>query len=208
MWPYQCHRFVSQSFRVHEVSLATMRSIARPTVQRLAATAAAPSCNTEKIKADQRRHVVRSVSPSTCARSAVGKELFPSSFPVVFALFGKWNTALEVQYWCDISPFSWKRPWGPFESFLCTLLSQIFPDSDLSQPIGTLAWTGQSHWFPIPSWHNNDCQRTSETCPWPKCNPHCSIKSNLQLPTSLFYHWSRWCLRPFLLLWSFPSINK
>lgn len=31
--PYQCQRFVQQSFRVHEVSLATMRSIVRPTVE-------------------------------------------------------------------------------------------------------------------------------------------------------------------------------
>lgn len=37
-------------------------------------------------------------------------------------------------------------PWGPSKVFfLLTLLSQIFPDSDLSQPIGTLDWTGHCH---------------------------------------------------------------
>ena len=30
VWPYQCHRIVWQPFRVHEVSLVTMRSIAWP----------------------------------------------------------------------------------------------------------------------------------------------------------------------------------
>ena len=49
-----------------------------------------------------------------------------------------------------------KRSQRTLESFVCTLLSQMNPDSDPSQPIGTLAWTGQCHWFPIPSWHGED----------------------------------------------------
>lgn len=50
VWPYQCHRFVRQSFRVHEVSLATVRSIARPTVQQPVAVAATQGCEAEQIK--------------------------------------------------------------------------------------------------------------------------------------------------------------
>ena len=50
VWPYQCHRFVRRPFRVHEVSLATLRSIARPTVQQPAPAAATQSCEIKLIR--------------------------------------------------------------------------------------------------------------------------------------------------------------
>ncbi len=127
VWPYQCHRFVQQSFRVHEVSLATVRSIARPTVQQLAAAAAAAAAASSRAelqdrgdKADQTRHIVRFVSLIY---------LCPTFLFFSFSFFF-WHrtlqfcfsvtTAAEMQYWCAISPFSWQCPWGPFKVF-CVL---------------------------------------------------------------------------------------
>lgn len=171
MWPYQCHCFVLWSFRVHEVSLASARSIARPTVQRLAAAAAATtqSCQTED-KADQTRHIVRSLSL-----------IYLCALCCNIKLCRKAKASFEMRYWCAI--VSLKMSQGTFQSFLFTLLSQIFSACDLGQMIGTLDWTGQLHWFSILPWHNKDCQRTSEMCPWPECNARCFIMSASKLLT-------------------------
>ena len=55
VWPYQCHRIVWQPFRVHEVSLVTMRSMAWPIVLQLAAgpATAKRGCKTEEEKPDR-----------------------------------------------------------------------------------------------------------------------------------------------------------
>lgn len=155
VWPYQCHRFVPQSFRVHEVSLATMRSIAQPTVQRLAAPAATQSCRTEEIKLI-RVHTLSDPYLDLLVRAQLWGRTFPSRCSA--AVFAVWK--MEYFTWGAISMWhiSIELETSPrtSESFLFTLLSHIFPDSDLSQPIGTLARTGQSHWFPIPSWHNKE----------------------------------------------------
>lgn len=77
VWPYQCHFFVWQSFRVHEVSLATARSIAQPTVQQLAA-AAAVTAQSSDTEADQTSHVVRCVSLIYLCTLCININLFSS----------------------------------------------------------------------------------------------------------------------------------
>lgn len=70
-------------------------------------------------KADQSRHIVRSVSLIYLCALCCYIELYNPVFPLRL-LCRKWTTAAEVQYWCAISPFSWKCPWGPFKVF-CVL---------------------------------------------------------------------------------------
>lgn len=183
VWPYQCHRFVLWSFRVHEVSLASARSIAQPTVQQLAAAATTQSCQTED-KADQTRHIVRSLSLIYLCAVCCNIKL--------------WKLASQGLIWDAILmrhiTVSLKMSQRTFQSFLFTLLSQIFSACDLSQLIGTLDWTGQFHWFPILPWQNKDCQRTIEMCPWPECNACCFIMSTSKLLTPSKA--CRWCSDP------------
>lgn len=68
------------------MSLATMRSIAWPTVQQLAEAEAAQEQRDREDKADQTRHIVRSVSLIYLCALCFFMELFLSSFSVVFAM--------------------------------------------------------------------------------------------------------------------------
>lgn len=152
-----------------------MRSIAQPTVQQLAAEAEG------KIKLIRPDTLSDFYLWSTCAHFAI-KENFSRLFPSSTCDY--WNEKLQTK--CNIDAAYLNLVITVPEElpkFLFTLLSQIFPYSDLSQPIGTLDWTGQFYWFPISSWHNKDCQRTTEMCPWLKCNPGCYITSTLELLT-------------------------
>ena len=86
-----------------------------------------------------------------------------------------------------------KRSPKTLESFLCTLLSQMIHDSDPSQPIGTLAWTGQCHWFPIPSWHSEDLSTI----------PLRHVLGQRVSHTALFsgVHWRPWVIVFSLYVW-------
>lgn len=129
-------------------------------------------------RADQTGHIVRSLSLIYLCALCDQRELCGA----VALTCDYWNEILQTTCNIDTAYLNlFITIPEEFPKFLFTLLSQIFSYSDLSQPIGTLAWTGQFYWFPIPSWHNKDCQRTTETCPWLKCNSGCYITSTLEL---------------------------
>lgn len=114
VWPYQCHCFVWQSFRVHEVSLATARSIAQPTVQQLAA-AAAVTAQSSDTQADQTSHVVRCISLIYLCTLCINSNLFSSRWLGCICWAENWMLQLRCNI--DKSPFSWKCPRGPFKVF-------------------------------------------------------------------------------------------
>lgn len=117
VWPYQCHRFVPRSFRVHEVSLPTMRSIARPTVRRAGGGHGHAEPRHRGDKADETRRIIRSLP-----LIYLGARPLRGTFqPGVDSL--RWE---KLQPRCNIDVtylHTLKRSPRTFESFLCTLLS-------------------------------------------------------------------------------------